>query len=253
MFSQYLYIMSSEMEILSNKFNSLLTQYQETYQEFLNAINSNNNTLTTVPNSAFVGQSNISTIQSLTVDNCLSSCTSNNSCSGASFDNNSNTCTLSTGSGNIINSKNQTAIVKQALYFSNQLKQLNNELLILNKKMMQNVNTNINDYSKTKKTTNDKSEILNKNYNTLEDERVEIEKIIKEYETLNSAYENGNINVTSNYYSYIMYVLIALFLVFLLLRLNMSNGQSGGGNMKVSPWLLIFLSIVIIFNAYIHK
>ena len=33
--------MSSQMEMLSNQFNSLLTQYQETYQEFLNTVNSN--------------------------------------------------------------------------------------------------------------------------------------------------------------------------------------------------------------------
>ena len=101
------------MESLGNQFNILLTQYQETYQEFLNAINSNNNTLTTLSNSAFVGKSNIDTIQNSNQNNCLSSCTSNSSCSGATFDDNSNTCTLSSGNGNIITSTNQTAIVKR--------------------------------------------------------------------------------------------------------------------------------------------
>lgn len=243
------------MEMLSNNFNSLLTQYQETYQEFLNTINSNNNTLTTVPNSAFVGQSNINTIQGSSTDNCLSSCTSNTSCSGATFDNNLNTCTLSSGTGNIISSNNQTAIVKQALYYSNQLKQLNNELISLNNSMMQNANSSMNSYSQTQQMNNEKAEILNKNYNTLEQERGEIERMIREYETLNSAYENGNINVTSNYYSYIMYLLIAIFLVFLLMRVSVSDGQvgGGGGHIKVSPLLLVFLAAVILFNAYIKN
>jgi hypothetical protein len=245
--------MSSQMEILSNKFNSLLTQYQDTYQEFLNTINSNNNTLTTVSNSSFVGQSNINTIQNSSVDNCLSSCNSNTSCSGATFDNNLNTCTLSSGTGNIINSNNQTAIVKQALYYSNQLKQINNELLSLNSTMMQNANSNMNNYSQTQKMNSEKAEILQNNYKTLEQERGEIEEIVRQYETLNSAYENGNINVTSNYYLYIIYLLVAIFLVFLFLRTNVSSNQTGGGHMKVSPLLLIFLAAVIIVNAYLKN
>ncbi len=243
------------MEMLSNKYNSLLTQYQETYQDFLNTINSNNNALTTVPNSAYVGQSNINTIQGSSANNCLTSCNSNTSCSGATFDNESNICTLSSGTGNIINSSSKTAIVKQALYYSNQLKQLNDQLLSLNNSMMQNANSSMNSYSQTQEQNNEKSEILNKNYNTLESERSQIEEMIREYETLNSAYENGNINLTANYYSYIVYLLIAIVLIFLLIRVSTSSNQVGGGNghIKVSPLLLIFLSIVIIFNAYLKN
>ncbi len=241
------------MEMLSNKFNNLLSQYQETYQEFLNTINQNNNTLTTVPNSSFVGQSNINTIQDSSVDNCLSSCKSNAACSGATFDNNLNTCTLSNGSGNIITSNNQTAIVRQALYYSNQLKQLNTELLTINNTMMQNANTNMNSYSQIEQMNNEKAEILHKNYGILELERGEIEAMIREYETLNSAYENGNENVSSNYYLYIIYLLIAILLVFAFLRISVSSIQTGGGHMKVSPLLLVFLATVIIFNAYINK
>lgn len=241
------------MEMLSNQFNSLLTQYQETYQEFLNTINSNNNTLTTVSNSAFIGQSNINTIQGSSADNCLSSCTSNTSCSGATFDNSLNTCTLSSGTGNMVSSNNQTAIVKQALYYSNQLKQLNNELISLNNSMMQNANSSMNSYSQTQQSNNEKATILNKNYNTLEQERGDIEKMVREYETLNAAYENGNINVTSNYYLYITYLLIAIFLVFLMLRVSVSSNQVGGGHTKVSPLLLIFLAVVIVFNSYLKN
>jgi hypothetical protein len=245
--------MSSQMEMLSNKFNSLLTQYQETYQDFLNTINSNNDTLTTVPNSAFVGQNNINTIQGSSADNCLSSCSSNTSCSGATFDNNLNTCTLSSGTGNIISSKNQTAIVKQALYYSNQLKQLNNDLIRLNNSMMQNANTSMNNYSQSQKMNNEKAEILSKNYNTLQQERGDIDEMIRQYETLNAAYENGNVNVTSNYYLYVVYLLIAIFLVLLLLKTNVSSNQVGGGHIKVSPFLLVFLAAVIIFNAYLKN
>ncbi len=241
------------MEMLSNNFNSLLTQYKDTYQNFLNTINSGNNSLTSVPNSAFIGQSNINTIQGSSVDNCLSECTSNQTCSGATFDNNLNTCTLSSGTGNIVSSKNQTAIVKQALYYTNQLQEINNKLMDINTSMMNLANSSMSDYSQTQQQNNEKAELLNKNYQTLEQERVEIAEMVREYETLNSALENGSINATSNYYNFIMYFLIAVFLVFILFKINLTGEQRGGGTGKSPILLFVFLMIIIIFNAYLKN
>ena len=243
------------MEILSNQFINLLTQYQNTYQDFVNTITSNDNTLTSVDNSAFVSGSNISTIQNSSVNNCMSSCSSTQSCSGATFDNNQNTCTLSSGNGNIVNSQNQTAIVKQALYYSNQLQEINNQLTNINSSMMNLANSSATSYQQTEQTNQQKAQILQQNYNTLEEERREIEELIRQYETLNSAYENGNINVTSNYYWYILYVIIAIFLVFLLLKFNLTSEQRGGGGnfTKFSPFIFVLLVFIIILNAILKN
>ena len=54
---------SSQMDTLSNQFNSLLTQYQNTYQNFIDTIGSTNNSLITVPNTSYVTGNNINTIQ----------------------------------------------------------------------------------------------------------------------------------------------------------------------------------------------
>jgi hypothetical protein len=246
--------MSSQMEILSNQFNNLLTQYQNTYQDFVNTISSDNNTFTSLDNSAFVSSNNISTIQNSSLNNCMTSCSSTQSCSGATFDNNQNTCTLSSGTGNIINSQSQTAIVKQALYYSNQLQQINNELMNINNSMMNLANSSASSFQQTKQTNQKKGQILQQNYNTLEQEREEIAEIIRQYETLNSAYENGNINVTSNYYSYILYLIIAIFLFFLLIKFNLTSQQRGGGNStKINPLIFVFLGLVIVFNSMLNN
>lgn len=240
------------MEILSNKFNNLLTLYQNTYQDFVNTISSDNNTLTSIDNSAFVSGNNINIIQNSSISNCISSCSSTQSCSGATFDNNQNTCTLSSGNGNIINSENQTAIVKQALYYSNQLQEINNELTNLNSSMMNLANSSSNSFQQTQQTSQEKVQIIQKNYNTLEQERKEIEEMIKEYETLVSAYENGNIILTSNYYRYIIYVFIVIFLIFLLLRFGLTSEQTGGGKKYFSQYSLcifVLLGFIIVFNA----
>ena len=129
------------MEMLSNKFNSLLAEYKDTYSEFLNTVNSNNNnSFKSVPESAFIGVNNINIIQGSSVDNCMTSCTSNESCSGATFDNLQKTCSLSTGTGNVINSPNQTAIIKQALYYSYQLQKMNDEMKYIMDDMMRRDN-----------------------------------------------------------------------------------------------------------------
>ncbi len=243
------------MEMLSNKFNSLLAQYKDTYSEFLNTINSNDNSFKSVPESAFIGVKNVNIIQGSSLDNCMKSCTSNESCSGATFDNLQKTCSLSTGTGNVINSPNQTAIIKQALYYSYQLQKINDELTSVNTNMMALSNSKVGDYQKTQELNSQKAEILENNYKTLEEERVQISEIIRQYETLNAAHENGNINVTSNYYTFIMYLFIVIILVLLLFKYGLSGEQVGGGASysNISPFIFVILGLIIIINAIIKN
>ena len=241
------------MEILSNKFNSLLSQYKDTYNDFLNTINSGDNSFKSITNSAFVGANNINTIQGSNVDNCITSCSSEQTCSGATFDNLQNTCTLSSGTGNVVSSNNQTAIIKQALYYSYQLQNINDELTSINTSMMNLANSKMGDYEQNQKMNTEKAQILQNNYKTLEEERNQISEIVRQYESLNSAYENGNLNVTSNYYSYIMYLIIAIFLVFILFKYGLANEQRGGANSSISPFIFIILGVIILINAILKN
>lgn len=248
------------MEMLSNQFNNLLTQYQETYQQFLSVISSNSdasNNLMQISDSAFVGESNISTIQNSSIDNCVSSCSSNSSCSGATFNNDLNTCTLSSGTGNVINSSNQIAIVEQALYYSNQLQNLNQQLTNINNEMSNISNNDMNNYATNEQNINNKAQILNNNYQALQQDRSQIDDMINQYDTLNAALQNGSINVTSNYYNYILLLIIAIFLIYVLLKYSTkSNEQYGGGHLKMSSGLLLLffiLGVIIVFNSWIKK
>jgi hypothetical protein len=97
---------------------------------------------------------------------------------------------------------------------------------------------------------------LNINYKMLSDERIQIEKMIREYETLNTAIDNGNIIVTSNYYNYIALFFIVILLIFLLLKFSFAGSQSGGGNnidylhnvYKFLPLLLALFAILYFIN-----
>ena len=77
---------------------------------------------------------------------------------------------------------------------------------------------------------------------------------MKQFNTLNAAYEDGNIMVNANYLNYIVFLFIVLFLVVLLFTFSISSNQYGGGSRKlnISPILLAavfaFLSFFIVLS-----
>jgi hypothetical protein len=115
------------------------------------------------------------------------------------------------------------AIVKQALFYSNRLKELNAELTSLNVNII-NVS---NEYYKTVNVTNvkiqEQDEIMMNNYDILLKERIEIENMVKQFQTLDTAYENGTIIVTSNYSYYMIFLFIVVILLLILIKVSVSQ------------------------------
>ena len=222
---------SQQIQSLSNQFNTLLSEYQSTYNDFITTINSDDVGFTTADNSAFNGSNTINTTTATNVSDCSTSCSSNTSCSGATFTSNNNNCILSSGNGNIIQSTNSTAIVQKAMYYSYQLQNLNQQLLDINEQINNNINQSNDNYQTNLVIIQQRDEALQQNYGVLTQERENIGKMVREYETLNSAQENGDINTTMNYYNYIILVFIVLLLIFLLLRFSIPSEQSGGSGL----------------------
>jgi hypothetical protein len=242
--------MSLQLQTLSDQFNTILSQYQNTYQDYLNAINSNDKNLIIVDNTALTGGNIINTTQSVNIDTCQITCKNNDLCTGATFNISNNNCSLNNGNISIVNSSNSKSIVQKGVYYSYQLQQLNQQLLDLNKQIMDITNQSYSNYQQDIQKSRIQEETLQKNYQILLDERIQIEQMMREFETLNSANENGQINVTSNYYKYIIFLFIALFLVFILIRYSSDITQRGGGkyiyNKAIWLFMIIFIAIMIL-------
>jgi hypothetical protein len=222
--------MTSQIKSLSNEFNILMNKYKDTYKKYIIAINnSDNKTLKTINDSAFFGENNIQTLKNTNISKCQTSCSSNSSCSGATFNTLSNECNLTRGSGNILPRQNSKAIVKEAIYYSYELQNLNNQLIKINEQMMNISKNNYNKFQSNQKESKLQEQTMKSNYNTLTEERKDIEKMIEEIETVNKAYENGNIIVTTNYYSYIILLLIVILLILMFFKFYVTGSQSGGG------------------------
>jgi hypothetical protein len=111
---------------------------------------------------------------------------------------------------------------------------------------MSNLNTNNNNNSNNNLNSN--NETLEQNYNALLNERKQIEKLEKEYVTLNAADKNSQLVVTEYYSKYIVLVFVTLLLVLLLLKFAITGGeQVGGGNnfIKESIFLLMLMVVSI--------
>jgi len=221
--------MSTQLQILTSQFNTLLNEYQETSKKYTELIKKKDTTLTQIPDYSFFGESNLNILGSSNVSSCQNACAENKSCSGATFNTTSNNCTLSSGKGNIVHTAKSVAIVQQAMYYSNRLKELNSQLTILNQKIITISNQSYSQYSKNKNLNKQEEVIMVNNHNVLIEERKEIDSIIKQFQTLNAAYEDGNINVNANYMNYVVFIFVVVFLILLLLRTAMSIPQFGGG------------------------
>jgi hypothetical protein len=247
---------SSQFDTLSQQFNKLLSEYKETYKNYTNAINTKDSSLKQIPDSAFIGESNISLLAGSSIDACEASCSSNTLCTGATFNSSNNNCTLGSGNGKITKGTNSVAIVQQALYYSNKLKQINIQMTEINKQMINLSKDNYKQINQNQQQSSQQEEIMYNNYNILTDERLQIENLSRQFQTINAAYIDTNAIVNENYTKYIVFVFVALLLVLFIIKLAFSSSQSGGSKhiLDKKPNIATIMGVfcfIIIINAII--
>jgi len=242
---------SSQLKTLSDNFNTLLTEYKTTYNDFINNIN--DTSLTTIDNSAFIGSSTLKKNPNSTLDDCKNSCSSDSSCSGATFTSSDNKCVLISGNGNITSATDSTAIVQKAIYYSYKLQKINQQLTDINQEISNTMSETYGSYQDNLNKSQDQNQAIQQNYTVLTQEKEEIEKMIRQFQTLDSAQENGDIKVRMYYYNYIILLIIVVLLVFLFIKFTASSQQIGGGkNCNISKIIPVILLALIGFY-YVFK
>lgn len=231
---------------LINKYNSILDQYQKTYQNFLNSLDSSSNSLYNVPNTFFYGENILSVNQGSSLSSCTSSCLANTSCTGASYNSKNTTCAMNSGDGNLVEYPNSTAIVPQPVYYSYQLQNLNQQLINLNQQISQLISSGQVQYDQDVYIIQQQQQIIQENDDNLNTDKEKIEKILYYYKNINQSYDESEIVLTSNYYTYIGLFFVTILLVFLLIKFSLSGQQTGGGNNFKNEAFFLF-SIMLIF------
>jgi len=87
---------------------------------------------------------------------------------------------------------------------------------------------------------------LDQNYNVLLNQRKQIEKLEKEYVTLDSANKDAQLVVTEYYSKYIVLVFVTLLLVLLLVKFAATGeGQVGGGNNFINESIFLLILMIV--------
>ena len=142
--------MSDQLQTLNSEYNTILEQYQQTSQNYINSINTTDQSYNfiVIPNTSFIGNS-LNQSQLSTITDCQNLCSSTPSCSGATYNTQNQNCALNSGKGNIINSSNSTSsIVMESIYYSYQLQLLNQQLLDKNTEIIHLTNQTQPGYEK---------------------------------------------------------------------------------------------------------
>jgi len=237
------------LETLRTTYKNLLIQYQQAvanYVSYLKEDPTSNNIMdkyVTVNGQQFLGSSALSQNNSATLNDCIASCSANPQCSGATY-NPTNykqpMCFLRKGDGNLVNGlSSDIAIVSKGKQLLSIVQNINEQLNETNAKIQQLSKQSEPTYNEVNNQKESENETLMKQYAQLTAERVKIDKMLNEYETLDKTQTQGTIVTNKNYYLYVLLCLFAILVVFLLVKFSVSSSssqqnpssmyQSGGG------------------------
>jgi NADH:ubiquinone oxidoreductase subunit 3 (subunit A) len=209
-----------DLETLQLRYQTLLNSYQSLVTEFKNTYATDTNTLLDkAENSKFETASNdLNSLAVRSIQECVRSCSSNRLCTGATYNSSNRMCYLKQGPGTIMAAGNiYSSIAPKSKILLYNIQTMNSELININRQ----IKTALNNSSLNN--TGDNQKKLRNKYNRLMSDRDEINKYMKEYESLDSTYNNDVIQSTQNYYIYVLLCVLAIICVWLVFKLSLPN------------------------------
>ena len=234
----------SQLNTLSIQYNNTLNLYKQTYQNYIDSLkllNINNRNLVQVPKTIYLGNSILNSQIISDVNECQKICSSNNVCSGATYNLQNNNCSTKKGKSDLIKGTDfDISIVPKHLKLSYELKNINKNLIKLNEKMMILMNSSASNYQQDALKTQKQKDVLKNNYNNLSVERDEINKMIYQYETIDSQLNDSELKLTEYYSRYIvlLFITIILFVLFFNYFIpNIFSNNLNGGSNKINSFI----------------
>jgi hypothetical protein len=195
-----------ELEILTQTYDNLLTQYKKVQMDYLQQ------NLTTIHGLKYIGNKmDAKKVNSVT--ECSAVCSEVKNCTGATFHSNQKICQTYSGSGKIIAGTDNDYAIVQSLQM---MKEINKDLIKVNKKIMNIINDKgITELEKQKDKRKEKYSYLHKNIESLDKEREIIEMKIKELESVNEKEEITKLEVNKNYSWFLTLFIIVFFIIII--------------------------------------
>ena len=177
-------------------------------------------------------------------EECENMCANSSECSGATFNPVKRYCWTRSGEADIsIGNDDTYALITQQKAALSVMKYLNDKLLDLNKQIseqLQNINPEVRKQYEEK---NQKQQELNESYNKLLEQKIELDKQLQEYYSIDQEEGNQYIYVNQQNVSFRFWVLITCLI--LLITIKQIFG-AGSPPISMTIWLLIIIVLIIL-------
>ena len=215
-----------KLQSLQSEFKLVMTQYQQAYANYISSLRSStgstsNKTYATIPGSVFWGTTSLSEGTSPSAEDCTALCSANSSCTGATYNSDKQYCWVRGGQGDIsIGMDTDSAIIPELVQNTQVLKMLNQKLLDINKSMEETLGSMSSSENHDITDKDLKKGELTSIYNSLMEERQNINKMIDNSTAIEQSYNDNSIYVSQNNTTYTFWTLVALIIVVFTLRMQ---------------------------------
>ncbi len=221
--------------------------------------NINAQPLVSIQGQSFTGTGSAGQSSATTLQDCMASCATSDTCTGATFV--SNKCMIRTGDSPLIPSAQDShAIIPKGKQLLFNMEDINRQLLEVNNQLVEKTKITEPVYDKTNEETYLKNQELLHTYDKLLEERRIIAATLNEYETLENTENENQIKITKNYYTYILLSILAVAMIAILYKMFGSVNTNArppviqsGGDLGENAYYIVFGLIAIVIFANIYK
>ena len=246
-----------KLETLKTQFSLVLNKYKQIYANYQSQIKSSGSSkYVSLNGRTYWGTSGITTTTSSTITECQALCSSNSKCSGAIWNKSNNSCNLRSGySGVTPGSLLDYAIVPPAQLYLGQLRDLNAQLTNLHSQIISALLEINPTYQKVVTNDDVKGKYLNNVYSTLMQEKIQIDDLLAEYNTLDHVQNDTALQVESNYSYYRIFIIISIIVIFFVMKqlvvysASLSEMRGGGKKLTYDILFNLILMILMLFLA----
>ena len=233
------------VEALQKEYDNTLQQYQEAVKNYINSLqNSSSVSFAALPGRSWWGTNGVTEGPAESQKECENMCLNSSNCSGATFNPSKHYCWTRTGDGIVtVGTDADIALIPQQKADLIVMKGLNDKLINLNQQLSSEIIVIAPQVKEQNTMKNLKQQQLKKTYNQLLEQKLEMEKQLQEYYSIDqNNQEQGLITDQSNL-SYRFWVLFTILVIIITLRKIL--GQST--TMSAIIWLFI-IYVLIIFS-----
>lgn len=237
------------IKTLEKEYNSVLKQYEEAYKNCNAKLSAATNTttpeFTSFANNSFWGEDGLKEGSVASQFDCENMCAADEKCSGATYNPDKKYCWTRKGNGSLnvsVNGNTDIALLPDVKACMITLKSLNRRLLEINQQLTTAIDKSAPQIESQQYENEQKSDKLHKYYAQLLAERLQMDQMVKDNETITSEYNNQTLIVNQASGSLRTWTVIAC--VFIIIVLNQMRGKTT--TFYSVFWLLIMIALIVL-------